>query len=64
MGLLFDNPAILREGELPNPIHLPPGCRFSNRCSARMDVCREIDPLLQHIDTDHAVACHLYGEYE
>jgi oligopeptide transport system ATP-binding protein len=60
---MFDNPAILLEGELPNPINLPPGCRFYNRCSAHMEVCREIDPRLQSIDADHGVACHLYGEH-
>lgn len=58
---IFDNPAILLEGELPNPIDLPPGCRFYNRCVARMDICREVDPSLQCSHTDHRVACHLYG---
>ncbi len=57
---IFDNPAILLEGELPNPIDLPPGCRFCNRCSARMDVCREEDPSLETPDSHHLVACHLY----
>ena len=29
---IFDNPARLLEGELPNPIDLPRGCRFASRC--------------------------------
>jgi oligopeptide transport system ATP-binding protein len=57
---IFDNPAILLEGELPDPIDLPPGCRFYNRCPARMDVCREVDPPLQTADSQGLVACHLY----
>ncbi|RMF88863.1 MAG: ABC transporter ATP-binding protein, partial [Nitrospinota bacterium] len=57
---IFDNPAILLEGELPNPIDLPPGCRFYNRCPARMDICRQVDPPLEAADTNHLVACHLY----
>jgi oligopeptide/dipeptide ABC transporter ATP-binding protein len=58
---IFDNPAILLEGELPNPIDLPPGCRFYNRCPARLDVCREVDPPPHATDSQHLVACHLYG---
>ena len=59
---IFDNPAILLEGELPDPINLPPGCRFYNRCPARMEVCRELDPPLQAAASHGLVACHLYGE--
>ncbi len=58
---IFDNPAILLEGELPNPIDLPPGCRFYNRCPARMDVCHEIDPSPHSAAPHHLVACHLYN---
>jgi oligopeptide transport system ATP-binding protein len=53
----------LLEGELPNPIDLPPGCRFYNRCAARMAVCREYDPALQSVATGHFVACHLYAKF-
>ena len=58
---IFDNPAILLEGELPNPIDLPPGCRFYNRCPARMDICLEVDPPLQDAGPERQVACHLHA---
>ncbi len=37
---------ILR-GETPNPIEIPPGCRFQPRCPIAIDRCREIDPELR-----------------
>jgi oligopeptide/dipeptide ABC transporter ATP-binding protein len=57
---LFDHTERLLAGELPNPVAVPPGCRFYTRCPYRMDRCREIPPELQGVDTAHAVACHLY----
>jgi oligopeptide/dipeptide ABC transporter ATP-binding protein len=59
---IFDNPARLLEGELPNPIDLPRGCRFASRCPHRMAQCDEIEPALREAAPGHAVACHLYTE--
>jgi oligopeptide/dipeptide ABC transporter ATP-binding protein len=59
---MFDNPAILLEGELPNPIDLPPGCRFYSRCASRMDICRDTEPVLLDAALGHQVACHLYDQ--
>jgi oligopeptide transport system ATP-binding protein len=50
------------EGDLPNPIHPPPGCPFHPRCPAAMDVCREQYPAMRRMSGDRAVACHLYDE--
>src|SRR4029077_296187 len=36
-------PQIL-SGETPNPVHVPPGCRFHPRCPVMEDRCRTIDP--------------------
>lgn len=33
-------------GDPPNPIDLPPGCRFCPRCSMAIDACREEEPEL------------------
>ena len=60
-------PSTAIRGEIPSPIDLPPGCRFSNRCPEVMPVCRERAPALiplKDLDSDGAerqVACHLYA---
>lgn len=51
---------VLLEGEVPNLVHPPTGCRFHPRCPFVMDECRTKEPLLQEIKPGHSVACHLY----
>ena len=34
-------------GETPNPIEVPPGCRFHPRCPIAVDACRSTDPELR-----------------
>jgi oligopeptide/dipeptide ABC transporter ATP-binding protein len=48
---------IILQGETPNPINLPSGCRFHPRCPIAQPHCREIDPQLRVIPTGHEVAC-------
>ena len=50
---------IMIPGDPPNPIHLPPGCRFASRCPQVEDRCRVDTPPLVNIDQYHRVACHL-----
>jgi oligopeptide/dipeptide ABC transporter ATP-binding protein len=57
---IFDDPARVLEGELPNPIDLPRGCRFASRCSHRMARCDEAEPALREAGPGHVVACYLY----
>lgn len=47
------------QGEIPNPIDLPPGCRFHPRCPAAVSECRETDPPLRSVAAGHQVACLL-----
>lgn len=51
-------------GTVPNPIDLPPGCKFAPRCDARveydLEVCTELDPELKPLTRDHKVRCWLY----
>jgi len=49
------------EGDVPNPVDAPVGCKFSSRCPEVMDICHHKQPLLVEIDHMHSVACHLYG---
>jgi peptide/nickel transport system ATP-binding protein len=59
---IFDDPTRLLEGELPNPIDLPRGCRFASRCPHRMARCEEAEPALREATPGHAVACYLYEQ--
>jgi oligopeptide transport system ATP-binding protein len=47
------------EGDIPSPLHPPPGCRFHNRCSIRSADCASIEPLLKEVGPEHLVACHM-----
>jgi peptide/nickel transport system ATP-binding protein len=48
------------EGNVPNLVKPPPGCRFHPRCPYAMDVCRSTKPENVEIRKDHYAACHLY----
>jgi oligopeptide/dipeptide ABC transporter ATP-binding protein len=45
------------DGDVPNPIALPPGCRFSDRCPMRQERCRTEAPELRTM-ADRLVRCH------
>ncbi len=47
-------------GDIPSPLHIPVGCRFSTRCPAVMDICRKKTPPNINLAPDHWVECHLY----
>lgn len=53
---------ILIPGDPPDPVNLPKGCRFANRCPVAQDVCRQSEPKLSDLGKGHHVACHLVGE--
>jgi len=47
------------QGEIPNPIDIPPGCRFHPRCPLAAPECRQTDPQLRPVAAGHKVACLL-----
>ncbi|MGH2997543.1 MAG: oligopeptide/dipeptide ABC transporter ATP-binding protein, partial [Gaiellaceae bacterium] len=53
-------PEILR-GETPNPVHVPPGCRFHPRCPMAIAECKQVDPELRRpaaaTTPSHEAAC-------
>jgi oligopeptide/dipeptide ABC transporter ATP-binding protein len=46
------------EGEPPNPISPPPGCRFHTRCPRATEICRQAEPPLTEYANGHLAACH------
>jgi len=53
---------IILTGDVPNPINPPDGCRFHPRCKYAIDICREQEPLLEDIGSDHKIACHRWKD--
>lgn len=50
------------EGTVPNPVYLPKGCYFADRCTKCMDKCLESQPPLVHLGNGHTVSCFLYED--
>jgi len=48
------------EGNVPNLVTPPPGCRFHPRCPHAMEVCTRSFPEMIEIGRNHRVACHLF----
>jgi len=70
MGLLQSIPQIdddsdqrlyMIKGMVPNPLHMPPGCPFSDRCDSCMERCTKEMPELNEND-GHKVRCFLYDK--
>jgi len=52
----------LVEGDPPNPIAPPPGCKFHPRCPYAKDICRRERPVLTPAGAGRTVACHRADE--
>lgn len=69
-GLLMSKPSLTNDsttlysipGQVPNPINLPNGCYFSDRCSKCIDKCKHEIPKLKDLNNNQNVACWLYEE--
>jgi peptide/nickel transport system ATP-binding protein/oligopeptide transport system ATP-binding protein len=45
------------EGNVPNPLDLPSGCKFHPRCPLSDEKCRKEEPLLEKKEDNHRVRC-------
>ena len=50
------------KGMVPSLVALPDGCKFCDRCSRVMTVCREREPELTEVASGHQVRCWLHVE--
>ena len=50
------------EGDVPNPINTPPGCKFQGRCPICQDACRQEAPPMREVSPGHFVSCYFVEE--
>ncbi|GAB1482639.1 dipeptide ABC transporter ATP-binding protein [Treponema sp.] len=55
---------IILSGDVPSPDKERHGCYFYDRCSKRMDKCKDSIPRLKEASDGHQVACYLYHDPE
>lgn len=49
-------------GVVPNPLHMPKGCRFAPRCSKAMEICKEKQPGVTTLGEERRVSCFLFSK--
>ena len=55
--------AKMPEGEIPNPINPPSGCRFHPRCPLAKEICSKEEPTMRELRPGHQVACHFAEQF-
>lgn len=69
-GLMSSMPSLATEGErlnviegsVPNPVYLPKGCYFADRCTKCMEKCLKGQPPVVDLGNGHSVSCFLYED--
>ncbi len=49
-------------GQVPDPMHLPVGCKFHPRCYLVIEECKKAEPPLYRVDEDHFSRCIRWTE--
>ncbi len=52
------------EGNVPHPLRLPKGCKFSPRCPFAREKCREEEPILKEVTAGQFIRCFYPDEAE
>jgi len=52
---------IVLPGDVPSPIHPPPGCPFHPRCPIAQPRCQTDVPPFREVKKDHFASCHFAG---
>ena len=50
------------EGLMPDPVSLPDGCKFCNRCRFAIDKCKKENPEMVKLGGEHLVKCFRANE--
>ena len=50
------------EGLMPDPVSLPDGCKFCDRCRFALDKCKKENPEMVKLDGEHLVKCFRANE--
>jgi len=53
----------LPEGEIPNPVNPPSGCRYHPRCPYAEQRCVDEEPALRELKPGHFAACHFAEQF-
>ena len=53
---------VILTGDVPSPVNPPTGCHFHPRCPFAQELCREQEPPLLSVESNHQVACHFWDE--
>jgi oligopeptide/dipeptide ABC transporter ATP-binding protein len=48
---------IILQGETPNPVDIPTGCRFHPRCPIAFEQCKVTDPPVVEVAPGHTTTC-------
>jgi oligopeptide/dipeptide ABC transporter ATP-binding protein len=49
-------------GQVPDPMHLPAGCKFHPRCYLMIEDCKKEEPPLFQVDNEHTSRCIRWKE--